>query len=455
MPSKSVLVVGSGLAGLTAAVHLSRKGHRVTLAEQKKFLGGRTYSFQDKQTGEVVDNGQHVLTTTYDSLLELLEIIGTRDKVCFPDRLQTFFQDPKHGSVWLRAPKLPGPLAPLGGILGMWSLPSIPLIDKLTIFQTGARLAPVLLGSIPKRLDTITAEEWFGELGIPLSVRRAFWYPFTIGTLNEKPDRVSAHLLAQLLRWGFVRRGKPASLGYPTTDLGTLFVDPSARFVEKHGGKILTGTTVVNVETDGKKIAGILCKDGTRLEADAYVLALPGTALAKMIEKPPLSEIPFFHQAKGMEDAPIVGVNLWFDKPLGTGNSYDGLLDSPIEWVFDRTKMHGKQKDGRYYYALIVSASWDLMKMSNTQILELALDEVRRFYPEARDFKLLHGSVVKEPTATFSGTPGFEKKRLPNETPLKNLFLAGDWTKTDLPSTMESAARSGKWAAEAAAKYLG
>ncbi|MCW5829767.1 MAG: hydroxysqualene dehydroxylase HpnE [Deltaproteobacteria bacterium] len=452
---KEVVVAGSGLSGLAAAVHLAKDGHAVTLVEAKPFLGGRTYSFRDKTTGDLVDNGQHVLTTTYTDTFEFLRIIGTIDLVWFPDQLQTFFKDSRYGDHWLRGPNLPGPLQPLAGMIGMLRLKSLTLADKLAVLRSLPKLA-VVAGEIPDRLDRMTAEEWFDEMGFTTGMRRAFWDTFTISTLNEKPWRVSAHLLAQLLRWGFVAgRSGRASLGYPTVPLDELFVAPSARYLEGHGAKIIIGDAVAGVELDSKRITRFLLKSGRELTADAYLLALAPQGMKNLIAATALKDDPFFARVNGIEDAPIVAINLWYDQRLHMTNSYEGILDCPVEWVFDRTAMHGRESmPGRYYYTLIVSASWDLMTKTNAQIMETAMEAIHEHYPESRKFKLLHSSVVREPTATFSGVPGFRNLRCRQRTPIENLFLAGDWTDTELPSTMESAVRSGVKAVREARRYL-
>ncbi len=458
MDQKQVVVAGSGLAGLAAAVHLAKAGHKVTLVEAKPFLGGRTYSFRDKTTGELVDNGQHVLTTTYDATFELLRIIGTFDKIHFPDRLQTFFKDQKFGDHWLRGPKLPGPLAPLGGLVAMLQLKSLTLADKLAVLRSLPKLG-VLRNGVPDRLDRLTVEEWFDEMGIPKAARRAFWDPFTISTLNEKPWRVSAHLLGQLLRWGFVAgRDRGPSLGYPTVSMDEFYVSPSAKYLEGRGAEILLGDPVVDVDVSaaGQRVNSVRLKSGRELRADAYVLALAPQGMAKLVKDTSLGEDPFFQKVTKIQEAPIVGINLWFDQRLHMTNSFEGLIDSPIEWVFDRTAMHGKESGpGRYFYTLIVSASWDMMDKKNAQIMEIAMDEIHTHYPETRNFKLVHSSVVREPTATFSGVPGFKDLRCKQRTPVGNLFLAGDWTDTGLPSTMESAVVSGVKAVREVERYFG
>lgn len=455
-----VAIVGGGLAGLSSAVHLARDGYQVTLLEQRPFLGGRTYSFRDKKTGEITDNGQHVFTPGYDDLFEYLRIIGTEQFVHFADSPRMAFKDPEVGTAWLAPPKLPEALAPLGGLLAFLNLKNIGWRDKLGLFAIGARMArDMALDS--ERLECITADRWFRELGISRRFRRAFWDPFTISTLNEKPERVSAYQLAQLFRWGASQpdparpRRAPPMIGYPTTDLNALLVDPAVKYLKDRGADVRTGCTLTDIRFDERgDVTALILKDGGELRADAYLLAVHPRALAKLVQHTRLKDDAFFARVCEIEEAPIVGVNVWLDRPLGTESDFDGLLDTSIEWVFDRNKMHeGRQGEG-HFYTLIVSASWALMEKSNNQIAELAVEELRGHYPQARGAKVLNAVVVREPWATFSAVPGFQRLRCTQKTPVRNLFLAGDWTDTELPSTMESAVRSGVRAVKEVRRYL-
>jgi squalene-associated FAD-dependent desaturase len=443
-----VAIAGGGLAGMSAAVFLVERGHRVTLVERRPSLGGRTHALPSPQAGDIVDNGQHVLLAGYRQVRRFLRAIGTEHLVRFDSTLALPFRDPRAGLTWLRAPRLPGPLGRLGPALAMLGLGNVPLADRLRAMRALPSLARLERG-VPDALDALTADEWLRQLGAPPSLRRAFWDPFIVSTLNEKPERVSAHLLATVLRWGFLSHPDDGRLGYPTVDLDTLFVRPARALLEARGAEVQCGRGVVDVLLDGKTARALALSDGATLAADAFVLALPHRPMARLATAGALAGEPFFAPVARIGSAPIVAVNLWLDRALPTENAYEGLLDCTIEWVFDRGKMHPARAGQGHYYTLIVSASWALEGRTQAEIVDEAMASLALHYPTVRAARVLHQSVVRHPDATFSGAPGMRALRLPQATPIANLFLAGDWTDTDLPSTMEGAVESAARAVDA------
>jgi squalene-associated FAD-dependent desaturase len=449
MPAMAkVVVVGGGLAGLASSVFAAERGHPVTLVERRPTLGGRTHALPAPQHGDVVDNGQHVLLAGYRALRAFLRTVGTEHHVHFEPSIASLFRDPVHGEVWLRAPRLPGPLARLGPLVAMLGLANVPLVDKVRALRALPALARLERG-VPAALDEQSAASWLDGLGVPASMRRAFWDPFIVSTLNEKPERVSAHLIATLLRWGFLSAPDDGRLGYPTVDLDTLFVKPALAHLAARGAEIVCGAGVRALLLDGQRITGLELADGRRLSGDAFILAVPPAALVKLLAGTPLAEDPFFERARYIGTAPIVAVNLWLDRPLGTRHAFEALLDCPIEWVFDRTKMHDRRGREAFYYTLIVSAAWSLIDQPQAAILEAARASLALHYRGFGAARIVGESVVKHPHATFSAAPGFARLRPTQRTPVEGLYLAGDWTDTDLPSTMEAAAESARRAVAA------
>ncbi|MEW6777623.1 MAG: hydroxysqualene dehydroxylase HpnE, partial [Bdellovibrionota bacterium] len=380
----------------------------------------------------------------YEETLDFLQIIGTKDKVHFQKKLEVFYRDPIHGQVALSCPNLPAPLHLLVGAL---RLKNLAWSDKWALLKAGSSLLKLRWGT-PPEFDQMSAAEWLLKLGQTKALRRAVWDPIIIATLNESPERASAFLLGEVLRRGFLTTRKHSYLGFSATGLSALYVEPSLKYLEQKGAKIETGAAVTGIQIANGRVQSLVLQNGEERAAGAYVLALSPQGLARVLRNPPLSSDPFFERAARIECAPIVSVNLWLDRSLNLEGTYVGLLDSPVQWIFDRRKMVGEGSDGRHPYALVTSAAHELSEKNNSQIAEMAIDAVRNYFPEAKDAKVLHSSVVKEPHATFSAGPGFEKLRLPQKTPLENLFLAGDWTDTKLPATLESAALSGRLAAE-------
>lgn len=452
MKNQHVIVVGGGFAGLAAAVRLTEAGARVTLLEQRKMLGGRAHSFKDPRTGADTDNGQHLLISAYHETMAFLETIGTAGKVRFQEKLEVPYRDPEMGrTVWLRCPNLPAPFHLLVGVLG---LDNLSWKDKLAFMMAGLPLLRLRFG-VPKSLDEISVAEYLDRMGQTPALRRAVWDPIVIATLNEVPEKVSAYLLGQVLEQGFLSSRKNSMLGVATVGLSELYVNPARAWLETRGAQIRTGATVKGVRAEDGRVSALELTDGETVNADAYVLALSPKGMASLAKQPPFAGEPFFAGVEKIESSPIVSINLWYDRPLQMEADYVGLLDSPVQWVFDRQAILGEGEPGRHPYALITSAAELLGDTRNRDVTEIAIEAITEAFPEAREAKLVHASVVKEPHATFSAAPGFEKLRCTQKTPIENLFLAGDWTDTDLPATIEAAVESAVRAVREVCRYLG
>lgn len=444
-----MVVAGGGLAGLAAAVRLTQGGARVTLLEQRRHLGGRAHSFADPKTGDPTDNGQHLFISAYHETWRFLETIGTAGCIRYQDRLSVQYRDPEHGTVWLDCPNLPAPLHLLAGMLKMKNLSTA---DKWALIKAGPTLLKLRKGT-PPELDRITVAAWLGSLGQTPALRRAVWDPIVVATLNEDPETASAFLLGEVLRRGFLTTKKDSRLGFATCGLSELYVNPARRWLEERGATIETGVGVASVERENGRVRAIRLQSGGEVEADVFVLALSPKGLSRVVDASGLGDDEFFFRVREIGPSPIVSVNLWFDRPLDLGAPYVGLLDSPVQWVFDRRAIVGDESEeargGRYPYALVTSAARELTDQLNPAIAETAIEEMRKHFPECREAKILHSSVVREMQATFSATPGFEALRCSQITPVEGLYLAGDWTDTKLPATIESAVESGFRAADA------
>ena len=451
MQHKHVIVAGGGFAGLAAAVRLTEAGAWVTLLEQRKMLGGRAHSFKDPKTGADTDNGQHLLISAYKETMAFLETIGTARHVRFQNKLEVPYRDPKLGrTVWLRCPNLPAPFHLLAGVLG---LDNLTFKDKLAFVLAGLPLLRLRFG-VPKSLDEISVAQYLERLGQTPALRRAVWDPIVIATLNEAPEKVSAYLLGQVLEQGFLSSRANSMLGVATVGLSDLYVEPARAWLSSRGAEIRTGVTVKGIRGEGDRVSGLELGEGELATADAYVLALSPRGMATLAKQPPLAGDPFFSGVEKIESSPIVSINLWYDRPLKLEADYVGLLDSPVQWVFDRHAILGEGEPGRHPYALITSAAELLSDTRNRDVTEIAIEAMKEAFPETREATLVHASVVKEPHATFSAAPGFEKLRCTQKTPIENLFLAGDWTDTDLPATIEAAVESAVRAAREVSKYL-
>ncbi|WP_083887798.1 FAD-dependent oxidoreductase [Nocardia asiatica] len=220
------------------------------------------------------------------------------------------------------------------------------------------------------------------------------------------------------------------------------------------GARIATGAQVVDVELAGDRLTGLRLADGSRIDVDAAILTLPPWSLTTLLDRGVLGAHEFFDPARKIEPAPISSVYVWLDRPLRMIRLAENLRDTTIERVFDTSGMHDGDHRNGYCCSLAVSASWDVVHLPGSEFVGRALESLHQHYPEARSAQVLRTEVIHQPQATFSASPGFESLRLSQTTPVPGLFLAGDWTRTDLPSTMESAAESARRAVAAVEGYL-
>ncbi|MFC9659744.1 hydroxysqualene dehydroxylase HpnE [Nocardia sp. NPDC127606] len=454
--SPHILVAGAGLAGLATAVWLAEAGHRVTLVEKRGRLGGRTISYEVPGIEGRVDNGQHLFAGCYDALLRYVDTLGTREQLLWdappfairtaPDRLLT-----------LRAPAwLPGALRRVVGLSWM-AWPPIPLRERPAALRTWARIARAALRPAPE-LDDLTVDRWFRQIGAPESLRALVLDQFVIGLLNEKTERVSASMFVQTLHWigkralsGNARAGDAV---WPRVSLHELFVAPAERYLRAHGAEIVVGAGVTDIEIIDDGLTGVQLSDGRVIEVDAAVLTLPPWSLTTLLDRGRLGQYDHFTPVRKIEPAPISSVYVWLNRPLRMRRLAENLRDTTIEWVFDTTGMHGVETEAGHCYSLAVSASWDVVHLPNAEFTAAALRSLAEHYPEFAEAQVLRTHVIHQPQATFSAQPGFDELRLPQRTPIDGLFLAGDWTETGMPSTMEAAVESAVRAVGAVREHL-
>jgi zeta-carotene desaturase len=428
-----VIVIGGGLAGLAAAAALSGAGHSVTLFEARPFPGGRATSYEIGTGGETerIDNCQHILLRCCHNLLDFYRRLGVEQNITF-HREFTFLEPGGRGST-LKAGALPAPAHFTESFL---KLTFLNFREKLAVSRA---LLSVNRESLRGDLDRISMLDWLREQRQPERAIERFWRQILVSAINEELDRMGAAHGLQVFRLGFLARSDAYQMGIPGVTLGELYSSeiwerfPNVRLnlrtpVERValGDGVMQRDTVRHVATRGP--------DGEQEHtADFYVSALPFERVAAVIPDLPIDLAPFEH-------SPITGIHLWFDRPV-TDLPHATLLDRTIQWMFNK-------RDGRYLQ-LVVSASRSLVEMPRADVIALALRELAEFFPAVREAKVEKAHVVKEIRATFSATPGLETARPAAKTSVSNLFLAGDWTRTGWPSTMEGAVRSGYLAAEA------
>lgn len=449
-PSR-VVIVGGGLAGLASGVELSKRGSHVVLLEKRPFLGGRAFSFKDPETGVEVDNGQHVFVGACSSYMQFLREIGAWQNVRMPNRLAT--RVIRNGrSTWLRASSwIPGSAANLPALLGYGHL-SITNRLRLLYGMMRIKFARRKPGS---PLEDETFDSWLRRHGQNEETISRFWNLIVLPALNDDISEVSADAGLMLFQTALLGAPSKAAIGYPVVGLSRLAGDAAEQFITDRGGEVRLSTDVASLNVENGKVCGVRLESGEHIEADSVVVALPPEAMLNLIPDD-LPGADFFSPAVQIETAPIVGVHIWYEREI-LDDLFVTVLDSPLQWVFNVSKMHEREREDSeigQHIAISLSGAWHWKDMSKAELREVFVTEMARVFPVAASSAVTRFITVKMLDATFRVVPGAEKNRLPQETPINGLFLAGDWTQTGWPSTMESAVRSGNLAADAVARNL-
>ncbi|HSE97191.1 MAG TPA: hydroxysqualene dehydroxylase HpnE [Blastocatellia bacterium] len=439
--SSGVLVIGGGFAGLAAAVRLCELGMSVTLIERRRFLGGRAYSFIDPQTGDTVDNGQHLFMGCYRHTITFLDKIGSLDRLSFQDRTRVDFLDRTNGLVSFDCPPLPSPLNLAVGIMGLKGLTAR---DKLHALKVGLAIRSNGKSQVAANAAGLTVAEWLDSLGQSRNIKDRFWYPMAIATLNENPEIASASMLGVVLREGFGGDSASARMGISRVGLSDLYTDNARKFIESHGGTVRFANPVQELLIENGRVRSAILKGGEQIEADYIISAVTHRALQDML--PASLREGEFARLNMLNSSPIVSINLWFDRPV-IDREFVGLLGTRVQWLFNKDLII-KGSRASNHIAMIISAAHDFIDWSKTELTGLAKQELNELLPETGSASLLHATVVKEPEATLSHTVLSDRIRPGPRTSIPNLILAGDWTATGLPATIESAVLSGHVAAE-------
>jgi hydroxysqualene dehydroxylase len=444
-----VIVIGAGVAGLRAAVELAARGARVTVLESKAALGGRATAFNDPQTGERVDNGQHVMLGCYHETFAFLQQIGTQDRVRVQPGLEVDFVDRAGERSRLSLPGLPPPLNFAAGLLD-WS--ALGWRDRLAALQLAG---PIRLAQKVQRAESRgqkttliaaspgeTVDQWLINNGQTPRIREMLWEPLALAALNQSVRVAAAPPFAAVLAQMFGGGPRDASLALPTWPLDQVYAEPARRFIEERGGEVRIGCTA-RIHLENGAVSHVEAR-GERFEAGSVVAAVPWYALVDLFAGDVAPIEALRAAAAATTPSPIASVNLWLNRRI-LRTPFLGLPGRTLQWVFDKAQMFETETS---HITLVSSGADDVMVLQNEELIALALRELRDAVPESRAVKVVRASVVKERRATYSLAPG-QPKRPATATDVKGLVLAGDWIETGLPATIEGAAISGRRAAEA------
>ena len=478
--SFDLAVVGGGVAGLAAASALAEAGRRVLVLEARGELGGRATAFIDRETGELVDNGQHVLFGCYRETFRLLRRIGAEGNVRAQSSLEVPYLDEHGRRSVLRCPALPSPLHLLAGVL-TWD--ALSWRDRLRVLRVAAPLlrarrsfrlkaeatrsgeAPLAdpvasasalvdpvasasaladpVASAFRRKDEETVDAWLTRHGQRGRLREWLWEPLAVAALNQSPEEAAAGPFVRVLAEMFGAARSDSSLVLPLRPLHETYAIPARRYIESRGGEVRVNA-LARVRIENGRVAGVDVR-GEPIPIARVIAAVPWFALASVLAGDVGAMSAIVASASRMTSKPIVTVNLWYDR-LVMDDLFVGLPGREMQWVFDKRRVFGESAS---HLSLVASGADALAGAGNEQLVALAAREVAAAIPGARAAILLRGTVIREKRATFSLSPG-EPPRPGVATPVGGLFLAGDWIDTGLPGTIESAALAGHRAAQAA-----
>jgi squalene-associated FAD-dependent desaturase len=440
MSSKNVIVIGAGLAGLSSGVALAEAGFRVKLLEQRPFLGGRasSYSLPD---GEQIDNCQHVTLGCCTNLDDFYGRAGALRKIARYGRL--VFVDPAGRRAIMEASALPPPfhLAP-----SLAFYPSLGWAEKRGIAEAMLAIARRAGHNDDGDAAGSSMLEWLRAHGQSDGAIARFWSVVLVSALNEELARTEARYGLDVFWKAFLSARAGYVVGIPRVPLGELY-EGCRLAIERRNGEVLCRAAVRGFKQNEGSITGVAMDGGREHSADFYVLAVPHEAALKLLPERMVAGEPIFRQIRNLRVSPITSVHFWFDRDV-MSEPFLTLLDRTTQWIFNKSRLTEESGEGRYLQS-VISASHGLVERSRQEIIKLCLGELHEVLPEAREARLIKATVVKETAATFSPEPGADRWRPPQRTPVPNLFLAGDWTLTGWPATMEGAVRSGYLAAEA------
>lgn len=418
-------IVGGGLAGLSSAVFLSKAGYEVELIESTPKLGGRTYSFINKNNNSEIDNGQHILMGSYQNTLEYLKIIGSDKIPEYQNNLEVNFQD-KNGIQF--SLKSPHSFYPLNLFQALLSYKAISLAERLKIIK----FVFTIMFNKRKDLKQKNLYQYLTEQNQTPAAINSLWELIAVSTMNTKLNEASAEAFVKLLSKMFLNGNKASTIVLPKVPLSRLFIDPAIKYIELRSAKCSVSESLKSISTSQNEIIKITTNKREITDFDYLILAIPHHAYKNLKSNTKiLNDINI-----NMPTSPIITLHIWLKKELFE-YKFMGLINSQIHWIF-RNKDH---------YSIVISASDKYTELNNSEIFNLLILEISKYFPTFSNNDVLDYKIINEKKATIKCTIENEKIRGNINSPYNNLLFAGDWTNTDLPGTIEGAILSGKNAA--------
>jgi len=429
---KLVTIIGGGLAGLSSAVFLHKKGYNVQVFESSPKLGGRAYSFYDRDKNLYFDNGQHILAGWYENTFEYLKAIGSYDKLDFQSNLEVNFYDTNKNSFNLKTYNLPAPVNLLFGLLNFKALSGS---DKLSVFK----IYKIFTDKSLEKLDNVAV--LLKEIKQTPTLIEYFWEPFIFAVFNAKPENINCKIFLEILKNGFSKKSF-SNLVIPKVNLNELFIDDALTYFEKNNIKIAVKEKISKLFLKDNTIDYLVTESGNKIKSDYYISAVPFFRFKELFE---INDYNQYFKGRGnLHSSSIISLHLFFENEVPAdllkNNSFGmtGLIGTKVQWIFKRNPKH---------LSLVISASDfldELTDESNETIYKNCLSELSKCLNGFDNLVVKDYKIIKEKRATFIPDNDSINERPNQKTAIQNFFIAGDWTNTGLPATIESAIKSSK-----------
>ncbi|MBK8945723.1 MAG: FAD-dependent oxidoreductase [Ignavibacteriae bacterium] len=419
------IIIGGGLAGLSAAVYLSKNNRKVELIESSPKLGGRTYSFFNKTFNSEIDNGQHLLLGAYKSTLEFLKITNAINKIEFQDNLKIIYKNKVGESFTIDASKY---FYPINLLSAIWNFNSLTKKDKFNFI----RFVSSISFQNDKNLEKISVKKYLIKNNQSENAIKSFWEILAISALNTNIDEASAVLFNKMLKKIFLAGNKSTTILTPKENLSKIFIDPSLEYLKQTSFNYSISEKLESIKIYNNIITELKTDLRTITDFENVILAIPPYQILKLNCNEKLLQSDFLE----FEYSAIISVNMKLKKNIFT-EKFVALIDSEVDWIFNHNK----------YISIVISDANKFVELSKEQILEICINELQKYFKNFEKDLIIKSLVIKEKRATIKSTPEFENFRNKIVTKIKNLSIVGDWTNTGLPQTIESAILSGKLSA--------
>ena len=449
-----VIIIGGGIAGVSAAVRLLDNGYRVNIIEARSILGGRSFSFKEKETGIELDNGQHVITKACSMYLDLAERLGILNGWKLQDDFHLRVYDKFNKMSTLQSSWLP---APFHLAASFFKYGHLNFKEKIAI--CAALYKAKRTNRDNHEFEGLLFVEWLSRNKQTPRAIEFFWNLIVMPILNDRVHHVSTRMALMAIQEGLLKSKHNADIGYPVTNLSPMMAKSVSGYFANQDSCLTFSTTVTGLKIRDGEIKSVELKNGIELDAQIVISAIPADSLLKILPRTSLS-ISYFKRLEGLQTSPIVNIHFWYDRKI-MNSEFCVFVDNELQWVFNKNDNDpelssdlnkvgiNRSNNIVQHICISLSAAWEYIDQSKEDLIRKFMKEILLSFPVARQAHVIKAFVVKQRNATFRCLPGSGDIRPAGQTPYDNLFLAGDWTDTGWPSTMESAVRSGYNAAQA------